>query len=130
MRKTLATLALSVALACAPATNTTHIRGTGSPGPGIENGHNLWQLQIENNNWLNAKVYLIPAYSDTGPRVATVTGLSSAVKNLPLPLSQFRIRVQFLSSNAQWVSDIWSPGVPCLALTVKSYVASTYVIPC
>ena len=127
MRKLFTSIFLAASLsACAAGYPTTRVEGTGELGPG------LWQLQVENSNWLTAKIYLVPQYGDRGPRIATAAGLGSTVKTFRLMSDTFRIRVEFLASDAVWISDIWSWGTDerCVSLRVMNYVPATYLTPC
>ena len=106
---------------------TTTVRGTGGEAVGDDQ---RWVLRIENNNWLDAKVYLLPAYSSTGPRVATVTGLARRKVRVRRGVGNFRLRVEFLASSNVWVSDVWSTWEECLMLRIQSHIPATYIMPC
>ena len=81
---TVVVLALSLACGSSFSEGRTTVRGTGTAAE--------WRLRVENNHWLNAKVYLIPAYSSYGPRVINVPGLSEGAVDIPLRVGTFRLR--------------------------------------
>ena len=109
--------------ACGPVDSEgqTTVRGTGST--------TTWQLQVENQNWLDAKVYILPDYSAYGHRVIAVPSLSKSSVQLPRRAATFRIQVRFLASKVIWTSQIWGPSEPCLEVIVANYVPSTYILP-
>lgn len=132
MRKILTIAALALFLGCGSAfQHTDTVRGTGSHDTGRENIRKYaWTLQVDNSNWKNAKIYLIPSYSGSGRRVMNINGMTRGSVTLSPQASTFRVRVEFLASSETWTSQTWSPDEPCLKLDIRSYVDLTNVIPC
>ncbi len=122
MLKFLLALALAAGLACAPA--RLPVSGTGTPGAAV------MQLHIDNRAWSMAKVYVVPAGSSTGRRIASVDGLSEGVVRPMVHAPRFRLRVEFLAGSTVWQSEVWNGTVKCLVLVINEYVDSSYVFQC
>ena len=126
MRKIFTIAALALFLGCgATFPQTSNIRGTGG-----DRGRDDWVLRVDNNNWSNAKVYLIPAYGGKGHRVITVNGMTRSEVTMKPRVSTFRFQIEFLASRVIWVSQLWGPGEPCLEIDIRTYIPSTNVFPC
>lgn len=124
MRKILAALAVAVALACAPATPLTTVRGTGERGPATT------RLYVENDNFNMAKIYIVSAGSSSGFRVASVDGLTTQMVRPMIYAARFQVKVEFLASKTIWISQEWSAGEKCLTLIIRSYVPQSFMMSC
>ena len=112
-----------LSLSCASG-STTHIEGTSDAARRAE-------VRIENNNWAEAKVYLLPGSSMAGKRrIASVGANMRKTAFLRLISPTFRFYVTLLSGE-RWRSKEWNDQqATCFEVIIHNRLPNSYVIPC
>ena len=118
-------LAVLLSLTCASGGSTLRIQGTGGDAARVE-------VRIENNNWSEARVYLLLGAGLAGKRrIATVTASMEETVFLRPISSTFRFYVTFLAERSGWVSEEWNDqSYTCFKVVIHNYLDHSYVIPC
>ena len=89
------------------------------------------EIRIENNNWSEARVYLLLGSGVSGRRrIATVFANGKETAFLRLISPTFRFYVTLLAEQNSWVSEEWNDRHNCFSIVIHNYLAFTYVIPC
>lgn len=118
-------LALFLAATACASGNTVHVEGTGGAARRTE-------VRIENNNWNEARVYLLPSSDVVGRRrIAAVSANMRETAFIRLISPTFRFYVTLLADRSYWVSDVWNDqNYTCFKVVIHNYLAHSYVIPC
>ncbi len=125
MKKLLAILTVSFMLACG-ARNIGSTHGTGAPGPGEV------RIEVENQNWQLAKIYLVSAGTTAAYRIGSVEGMTTQVLTPRIHAPRFLLQVRLLTERNRiaWQSQEWSSAEDCVQVRIRSYVPNTYTLPC
>ena len=118
-------LATLFSLTCSSGGSIARVQGTGGSAARVE-------VRVENNNWNEARVYLLLGADLTGRRrIATVTASMEETVFLRPISSTFRFYVTFLAERSGWVSEEWNDqSYTCFKVVIHNYLNHSYVIPC
>ena len=118
-------LATLFSLTCSSSGSIARIQGTRGDAARVE-------VRVENNNWNEARVYLLTGADLTGRRrIATVTGNMEETVFLRPISPTFRFYVTLLAERSGWVSEEWSDQFyTCFKVVIHNYLDHSYVVPC